>query len=147
MKKVKKVINDAQKKTISLNHQQVTLFHIIYAIIFDEDDYIKNVIKSCCSNQDSLKKEINENIMKIPSVSGDNLNIFLSEKLLQILENSKNYLNEFNDSYMSPEIVLYSSLNDEKSDTSEILKRYNINKENLKLAIIKYRKGQTIRRK
>ncbi len=142
--KSKKVINDAQKKTISLNHQQVTLFHIIYAIIFDEDDYIKNVIKSCCSNQDSLKKEINENIMKIPSVSGDNLNIFLSEELLQILENSKNYLNEFNDSYISPEIILYSSLNDEKSDTSEILKRYNINKENLKLAIIKYRKGQTI---
>ena len=53
-------------------------------------------------------------------------------------------LNEFNDSYISPEIILYSSLNNEKSDTSEILKRYNISKENLKLAIIKHRKGQTI---
>ena len=90
--KSKKIINDAQKKSISLNHQQVTLYHIIYSIIFDEDDYIKNVIKSCCSNQDSLKKEINENLMKIPTVSGDNLNIFLSEESLQTLENSKNYL-------------------------------------------------------
>ncbi len=142
--KSKKIINDAQKKSISLNHQQVTLYHIIYSIIFDEDDYIKNVIKSCCSNQDSLKKEINENLMKIPTVSGDNLNIFLSEESLQTLENSKNYLKEFNDSYISPEIILYSSLNNEKSDTSEILKRYNISKENLKLAIIKHRKGQTI---
>ena len=35
------------------------------------------------------KKEINENIMKIPSVSGDNLNIFLSEELLKYLKIQK----------------------------------------------------------
>ena len=53
-------------------------------------------------------------------------------------------MKEFNDSFISPEIILYSIINDNNSEIYQLLSRFNFNKETLKAVIFKLRKGQTI---
>ena len=142
--KSKLILNNAQNKSISLNHQQVTSVHVIYSIILDNDSYLKNIIKACCSNLLLFKEEIENYLKKFPVVSGENINIYLSNELLKILENSKFLMKEFNDSFISPEIILYSIINDNNSEIYQLLSRFNFNKETLKAVIFKLRKGQTI---
>ena len=142
--KSKLILNNAQNKSISLNHQQVTSVHVIYSIILDNDSYLKNIIKACCSNLLLFKEEIENYLKKFPIVSGENINIYLSNELLKILENSKVLMKEFNDSFISPEIILYSIINDNNSEIYQLLSRFNFNKETLKAVIFKLRKGQTI---
>ena len=142
--KSKLILNNAQNKSISLNHQQVTSVHVIYSIILDNDSYLKNIIKACCSNLLLFKEEIENYLKKFPVVSGANINIYLSNELLKILENSKVLMKEFNDSFISPEIILYSIINDNNSEIYQLLSRFNFNKETLKAVIFKLRKGQTI---
>ena len=142
--KSKLILNNAQNKSISLNHQQVTSVHVIYSIILDNDSYLKNIIKACCSNLLLFKEEIENYLKKFPVVSGENINIYLSNELLKILENSKVLMKEFNDSFISPEIILYSIINDNNSEIDQLLSRFNFNKETLKAVIFKLRKGQTI---
>ncbi|MAI75582.1 MAG: ATP-dependent chaperone ClpB [Pelagibacteraceae bacterium TMED65] len=142
--KSKLILNNAQNKSISLNHQQVTSVHVIYSIILDNDSYLKNIIKACCSNLLLFKEEIENYLKKFPVVSGENINIYLSNELLKILENSKVLMKEFNDSFISPEIILYSIINDNNSEIYHLLSRFNFNKETLKAVILKLRKGQTI---
>ena len=142
--KSKLILNNAQNKSISLNHQQVTSVHVIYSIILDNDSYLKNIIKACCSNLLLFKEEIENYLKKFPVVSGENINIYLSNELLKILENSKVLMKEFNDSFISPEIILYSIINDNNSEIYQLLSRFNFNKETLKAVIFKLRKGQTI---
>ena len=142
--KSKLILNNAQNKSISLNHQQVTSVHVIYSIILDNDSYLKNIIKACCSNLLLFKEEIENYLKKFPIVSGENINIYLSNELLKILENSKFLMKEFNDSFISPEIILYSIINDNNSEIYQLLSRFNFNKETLKAVIFKLRKGQTI---
>ena len=142
--KSKLILNNAQNKSISLNHQQVTSVHVIYSIILDNDSYLKNIIKACCSNLLLFKEEIENYLKKFPVVSGENINIYLSNELLKILENSKVLMKEFNDSFISPEIILYSIINDNNSEIYQLLSRFNFNKESLKAVIFKLRKGQTI---
>ena len=142
--KSKLILNNAQNKSISLNHQQVTSVHVIYSIILDNDSYLKNIIKACCSNLLLFKEEIENYLKKFPVVSGANINIYLSNELLKILENSKVLMKEFNDSFISPEIILYSIISDNNSEIYQLLSRFNFNKESLKAVIFKLRKGQTI---
>ena len=92
-------------------------------------------------------REVEIQINKIPKVLGRNLNIFFSDELVKVLENSKNIKDEFNDSFISPEILLYTLVKNENLEISKLHKENNINKENLKLAILKLRKGQTIENK
>ncbi len=145
--KSKLILNNAQNKSISLNHQQVTSVHVTYSIILDNDSYLKNIIKACCSNLLLFKEEIENYLKKFPIVSGENINIYLSNELLKILESSKVLMKEFNDSFISPEIILYSIINDNNSEIYQLLSRFNFNKETLKAVIFKLRKGQTINEK
>ena len=142
--KSKIVVNDAQNKAISLNHQQVMPEHLLYSIINHDDSYLKEIFETCCPNMGVLKEEIKNTLEKISSVSGSNLNIFFSNELINIFEKVKKLKKEFDDSFISPEIILYAILDDQSSNIITLLNRNNINKENLKLAILKIRKGKTI---
>ena len=100
--KSKLIIDKAQKKAVSLNHQHITVEHLAFAIIDDNDSYLKDILKKCNSNSiSSILSEIEIELNKLPSVSGSNLNIFFSNEVINIFESSKKVIVEFNDSFIS----------------------------------------------
>ena len=142
--KSKILISEAQNKAISLGNQQVTPEHLVFSIINNEDDFFNELIIICNSNKLNIIHEINNELKKIPNVSGSNLNIFFSSDLIGILEKAKEIKDEFNDSFISPEILLYSVLCQDNLKVVQVLERNKLVKENFKFAILKLRKGKTI---
>ena len=142
--KSKIIINDAQNKAISLNNQQVTVVHLLFSIFNSEDEFIGEIIRTCNLKKSNILNYIELNLKKITRVSGTNINFFFSNDLIKVLENSKEIKNEFNDSFVSPEIILYSILCEVNSDITEFLKKNDLGKEKLKFVILNLRKGQTI---
>ena len=142
--KSKIIINDAQNKAISLNNQQVTVVHLLFSIFNSEDEFIGEIIRTCNLKKSNILNYIELNLKKITRVSGTNINFFFSNDLIKVLENSKEIKNDFNDSFVSPEIILYSILCEVNSDITEFLKKNDLDKEKLKFVILKLRKGQTI---
>ena len=65
-------------------------------------------------------------------------------KWCKLFLKSKDLIKEFNDRYISPEILLYSILNCEKLKIFDLLQKNGLNKDTLKKSILKIRKGQTI---
>ena len=113
--KSKIIINDAQNKAISLNNQQVTVVHLLFSIFNTEDEFIGEIIRTCNLKKSNILNHIELNLKKIARVSGTNINFF-SNDLIKVLENSKEIKNDFNDSFVSPEIILYSILCEVNSD-------------------------------
>ncbi len=142
--KSKIIINEAQNKAISLNNQQITSLHLIFSIFNSNDNFLTEIFNSCNLKKAIIIESIELELKKLANVSGTNINIFYSNELIRILENSKKKKNEFNDSFVSPEIILYSILSEDNSDASELFKKINLGKEKLKFVILKLRKGQTI---
>ncbi len=142
--KSKLLINQAQNKAISLNNQQVLTVHLIQSIINDSDDFLVELLRNCNIKKDNLIDQIEYEINKIPKVLGENINVFFSNELIKILEESKTIMDEFNDSFISPEILLYTVVKNEKLEITKILKENNLYKDNLKSLILNLRKGQTI---
>ena len=91
-----------------------------------------------------LKKQIESQLEDKPKILGENLNIFFSNDLIEVFKKSQEIKNEFNDDFISPEILLYTLLCCEETDIYDQLTKIGINKDKLKEIILKLRKGQTI---
>jgi len=142
--KSKLLINQAQNKAVSLNNQQISVEHLVFSIFNDSDSFIEDIIENCQLEKSNLTDLVEREITKIPKVLGRNINVFLSDELVKVLELSKTTKDEFNDSFISPEILLYTILCLEDLKITQLLNTNKLNKNTLKSVILKLRKGQTI---
>ncbi len=142
--KSKILINDAQNKAISLNHQQVTPEHLIFSILSEDNNFFLQIFNELSVNHLDLKKQIDDLIQDKPKIMGEDLNIFFSNDLIKVFETAQKVKNDFNDDYISPEILFYTILCCEEIDIYDLLQRNGFNKNKLKEVILKLRKGETI---
>ena len=142
--KSKLLINQAQNKAVSLNNQQISVEHLVFSIFNDSNSFIEDIIENCQLDKSNLTDLVEKEITNIPKVLGRNINVFLSDELVKVLELSKTTKDEFNDSFISPEILLYTILCLEDLKITQLLNINKLNKNTLKSIILKLRKGQTI---
>ena len=142
--KSKILINDSQNKAIENNHQQVTPEHLALTLFDQNDEYIKNILNDLNVDISKIRKDLEDIIQSFPTILGNNINIYFSSEMVQAFLKSKDLIKEFNDRYISPEILLYSILNCEKLKIFDLLLKNGLNKDTLKKSILKIRKGQTI---
>jgi len=142
--KSKILINDAQNKAISLNHQQVSTYHLIYSTLSENNNFIIQIFLELDINYLTLKEQIENILHNQPKILGKDLNIFFSNDLLEVFEKSKKIKNEFNDDFISPEILLYTILCCEEIKIYDLLHKNKLKKDKLKETILKLRKGETI---
>ena len=142
--KSKLLINEAQNKAISLNHQQILPLHLLYSILNDNNDLIFDLFNELKMDIHDIKNKILSNLNVLTTVTGKNLNIFFSNELINILEQSKNIKNEFNDKFISPEILLYSIIVLNPLSLQNIIEEFNLNAIEFKKIILKIRNGKTI---
>ncbi len=145
--KSKLLINQAQNKAVSLNNQQILVEHLVFSIFNDSDRFIEDIIENYQLEKSNLTNLVEREIANIPKVLGRNINVFLSDELVKVLELSKTTKDEFNDSFISPEILLYTILCLEDLKITQLLNTNKLNKNTLKSVILKLRKGQTINEK
>ena len=142
--KSKLLINEAQNKAISLNHQQILPLHLLYSILDDKNDLIFDLFNELKIDIHDIKNKILSNLNILTSVTGKNLNIFFSNELINILEQSKNIKNEFNDKFISPEILVYSMIVLNPLSLQNIIEEFNLHAIEFKQIILKIRNGKTI---
>ena len=142
--KSKILINDSQNKAIENNHQQVTPEHLVLTLFDQNDEYIKNILNDLNVDISKIRKDLEDIIQSFPTILSNNVNIYFSSEMVQAFLKSKDLIKEFNDRYISPEILLYSILNCEKLKIFDLLLKNGLNKDTLKKSILKIRKGQTI---
>ena len=138
------LINDAQNKAISLNHQQVSTDHLVFSILEENNHFLTQIFEELDVDYSKLKEQIEIFLKAKPKIMGENINIFFSSDLIEVFEKSQKIKNEFDDDFISPEILLYTILSCEETEISNLLTKRGINKDKLKETIIKLRKGQTI---
>ena len=138
------LINDAQNKAISLNHQQVSTDHLVFSILKENNHFLTQIFEELDVDYSKLKEQIEVFLKAKPKIMGENINIFFSSDLIEVFEKSQKIKNEFDDDFISPEILLYTILSCEETEISNLLTKRGINKDKLKETILKLRKGQTI---
>ena len=137
---------EAVKKSIDMaikaGHQFVTPLHLLAVMIEMKEPALERLIAESGGNLLALKQKTLEEINKIPSVSGENVQSSISQDYNRILLEAESFAEKNNDKYVTLERLLQVLAQSAGNKATEILKNVGVNPLKLNQAVQNYRKGR-----
>lgn len=138
--KTQKTLQTSQTLAMRAGQQQVTPFHILSALMEDEDGLAKNLLIGIDSNL--LAQRIQEELAKLPKVSGTGAEMHWGREAAQILDEASRLATSYKDQYVTQERLL-QALVASKTAAGDLMRSMGITAEKLESQIAKIRKGRT----
>ncbi|MDR3049670.1 MAG: ATP-dependent chaperone ClpB [Elusimicrobiota bacterium] len=146
--KSQEALADAQNIANEYGNQELSSEHLLYSLVKQEEGVISAIIKkSAAAGQENLMleniiKDLLLEIEKKPKVSGGNL--YISQTLNKILNNSEKIAKELRDDFTSTEHIFMSISEETACPASSILKKYGLNKDNILKFLVSIRGDQRV---
>jgi len=146
--KSQEALADAQNIAQDYGNQEITPEHLLYALVKQDGGTVKAVIfKYAAAGQEDLllaniAKDLLAEIEKRPKVSGGN--VFLSQALNKILNNSERAAKDLKDDFVSTEHILIAIADETGEACSKILKKYGLTKDVILKTLVSIRGDQRV---
>ena len=141
--KFQQAIAEAQSLAIGKDNQFIEPVHLLSALLNQQDGSVAPILTSSGVNVAVLRNELNNELAKLPQVSGNGGDVQLSRQLLNLLNLCDKLAQQRQDKFISSELFLLAAL-EEKGAVSEILKKCGAKKEQILQAIDHIRGGQNV---
>jgi len=145
--KVQQSLNEAQLIAVKNNHQQIDTIHLFAALIAQEDGLIPNIFSKMGVNIRELNYDINKTLDMIPKITGsgaDSGSIYATRRFEEVFVRSEEEAKKFKDSFISVEHVMLGLMDVKTKEIADILKKFNITKEDFLSALSKVRGNQRV---
>ncbi|WP_299838025.1 ATP-dependent chaperone ClpB [uncultured Jannaschia sp.] len=123
-------------------NQQLVPEHLLKAIMDDDEGMAANLIAAAGGAPDRVKQAVDVAVAKLPKVSGDAGQVYLSRELTRVLDEAETVAKKAGDSFVPLERVLMA-LAMVKSKAKDALDAGAVNAQSLNAAINEVRKGRT----
>ena len=127
--KTNEALQIAQKMAIKLNHQQIDAPHLHYGLLAVEDSLILKVLAYMKIDLKSYRDQLLTHLENLPAVHGDDVQIYGSRRLNQILIQAEDEAAQFSDSYISLEHIYIALLKEKKTYSKELMTAMGIDLE------------------
>ena len=141
--KFQQAIAEAQSLAIGKDNQFIEPVHLLSALLNQQDGSVAPILTASGVNVAALRNELNNELAKLPQVSGNGGDVQLSRQLLNLLNLCDKLAQQRQDKFISSELFLLAAL-EEKGAVSEVLKKCGAKKEQILQAIDHIRGGQTV---
>ena len=145
--KVQQSLNEAQLIAVKNNHQQIDTIHLFAALIAQEDGLIPNIFSKMGVNIRQLNEDINKALERMPRVTGsgaDTGSVYATRRFEEVFVKAEDEAKKFKDSFISVEHVMLGLMDVNIKEIGEILKIFNITKEDFLNALSKVRGNQRV---
>ena len=139
--KSQKALQEAQQIALQKNNQGIETGHLMKGMLNVDDHVLPFLFKQIGAEISRFSQVLDGIISSYPNVQGGN--IYISNSLQKVLSTALAEIKNFDDQYISLEILLYSLLSS-KDSVSQLLKDNNFTTTNLKKAIMELRKGEKV---
>lgn len=137
-------IMDCQNIAIEEGHQQLDGEHLHLALVMQQDGLIPKLLKFMEINVGAVIGDLQEEMEKLPKVTGGADNMYSSRRLSQILMKAEKIAGDFKDEYVSVEHMYLALLEEKGTPSSKLFKKYNITKNRFLEALEKVRGNQRV---
>lgn len=137
------VLNAAQQIAFELNNPQLDTIHLLKALLENDKELIPVLLEKCGVNKNILLGKVEEKLNSLPKVSSGQSDITTSANFGKLIMQANKLIKEFNDSYISVDILLLSLLS-VGDDTTKILTQAGLTEKALREAILQVRNGEKI---
>ena len=134
-------IQSAQSDALASEHQRILPQHLLKAILDDEQEFAKNLLKKVSVDLRQLLVELDLSLKKVPRIKSENSQMFFDTQTLRVLEKAQKLAKENSDKFVSIERIL-CALASVKSDVKNILDRSGATLPALEIAICDFRNGR-----
>mgnify|MGYP001560880572 CR=1 FL=1 len=128
--KAQEALQNAQELAAQKNHGEFRVLHLLHSLMGDEQSLIRPMLVKSGVNLDSLYKEIEEEMKKMPKIftASSVGQLYLSPELMQVLDRAGKIALSQKDEYISCEHLLLSIF-DCSSSAQKILERVGARRE------------------
>ncbi|MBZ9686619.1 ATP-dependent chaperone ClpB [Clostridium estertheticum] len=145
--KVQQSLNEAQLIAVKNNHQQIDTIHLFAALIAQEDGLIPNIFSKMGVDIRQLNEDINKALERMPRVTGSGADtgaVYATRRFEEIFIKAEDEAKKFKDSFISVEHVMLGLMDVNTKVIGDILKKFNITKEEFLNALSKVRGNQRV---
>ena len=139
--KTQEALQSAQQLATQNGQQTIETGHVLAGMLQVDKDVIPFLLKGLDVNVEMLENAVIRIVETYPKVSGGQM--YMSNQMNQVLNKAFSEMKEFNDTFVSIEILFYSMLNASDS-AGTLLKDNGITKKKLKAEIMNLRNGETV---
>ncbi|MAT42135.1 MAG: ATP-dependent chaperone ClpB [Anaerolineaceae bacterium] len=139
--KSQEALMNAQQIAENLNHQEIDIFHLLLALIQQEDGVVPAIVTKVSGSVLGLKEEITKELEKRPKVYGSGSQVGLSRQVSNVLNAAEKFAKGMNDDYVSTEHIL---LGLSESSESKFLAGYGLTRDAILKALTEVRGSQRV---
>ncbi|MCF4099511.1 ATP-dependent chaperone ClpB [Maritalea mediterranea] len=136
-------IQSAQSGALSAGHQQFTPLHLLKVLLDDKEGMASGLIQRAGGDAKAVHAATEAALKKIPSVSGDGGQLYLSRELAKVFETAEKAADKAGDSYVTVERLLLALTIEKDNEAGKALVAGGVTANGLNDAINELRKGRT----
>ncbi|MCX5703990.1 MAG: AAA family ATPase, partial [Candidatus Omnitrophica bacterium] len=133
--KLQEALQEAISFATESGHQQVEPEHLIYTLLRQQDSILAAVLDKLNIQTFSIIKIIEEDLNRKPSISGSSTQVYFSPRMNKLFSNAGKEAIALKDEFISAEHLLLALLADNDSPVTGELKKANLDKEKVLLAL------------
>ncbi|HEV7717669.1 MAG TPA: ATP-dependent chaperone ClpB [Arsenicitalea sp.] len=136
-------IQSAQTFALGKGHQQFAPIHLLKVLLDDEEGLASGLIERAGGDPKIARAETEAAIRKIPSVSGDGSQLYLSREIARVFDTAESAAQKAGDSFVTVERLLLALVIEKDTDAGKVLAAAGVTAQALNEAINALRKGRT----
>ena len=140
--KSQEAIKNSIDLAIKAGNQFVTPLHLLGAMLDLNEPALEKIVIEGGGNLPVLKASVKEELHKLPSVSGENVQSSLSQEYNKLLLEAESFAEKNNDKFVTLERLLQVLAMSSGNKASELLKSAGVDAVKLNQAVKEYRKGR-----
>lgn len=133
----KEIIQQAAETAVEFGRREVDTEHLLYAL--SDNDIVKEILRQFRLKTEDLKGYIEANAPKYRKKAEDEekVEVSVSPRVKQVLENAFSSSRELGHSYIGPEHLLIGLLQEDEGMAGDVLRKYGLTPESLRQKIVK----------
>ena len=136
-------IQSAQTAALGKGHQQFAPIHLLKVLLDDDQGMANGLIERAGGNAKAARAGVEAALAKLPSVSGDGSQLYLSRELARVFDTAESAAQKAGDSFVTVERLLLALVIEKDTDAGKILSSAGVTPAGLNTAIEEIRKGRT----
>ncbi len=143
-KNAQSAVMECQNIGVSMGNQSLEAEHLHLALLQQTDGLIPKLLSNMGVDINRLTSDIKREVQKLPKVSGNSDNVYLSRTLNEIFIKAEEEARQFKDEYVSVEHLYLALLSERKAKSFDILKANNVTRERFLAELNKVRGNQRV---
>ncbi len=141
--KFQMALADAQSLAVGRDHQFIEPAHVMTALLDQQGGAVRSLLTQADVNVNSLRSQLGEALERLPTVSGAEGEVHVSNDLSRLLNLADKLAQQRKDQYISSELFVLAALED-KGALGDVLRKAGAAKGSLQQAVEKMRGGQKV---